>query len=235
MENLPIWVSGSIALITFLTAFFLYKATRSRLIIGISIILLLLQTVPGLKGFYQNTSSFPPPLPLLIGPGLIGIIILFVTKGGRKLIDSFDQRWMTWLSVIRIPVEFVLLTLFIYKQVPQVMTFEGRNFDILSGLSAPFIAYFGYTKRRISRPVLLLWNFICLGLLLNVVIHAVLAVPGPLQRLAFDQPNVAVLYFPFVWLPGFIVPAVLFTHLVNIKQLLSVQPSSLLSLQAKHL
>ena len=235
MENLPIWVSGAIALITFLTAFFLYKATRSRIIIGISIMLLLVQTVLGLKGFYQNTSSYPPPLPLLIGPGLLGIIILFVTRGGRELIDSFDQKWMTWLSVIRVPVEFVLLTLFIYKQVPQVMTFEGRNFDILSGLSAPFIAYFGYTKRKISKPALLIWNFVCLGLLLNVVIHAVLAVPGPLQRIAFDQPNVAVLYFPFVWLPGFVVPVVLFTHLVNIKQLLNVQPSSLRSLQAKHL
>lgn len=235
MANLPIWVSGSIALITFLTAFFLYKATKSKLILGITFVLLVVQTILGLKGVYQNTSSFPPPLPLLIGPGLIGIIILFLTRRGRKLIDSFDQRWMTWLSVIRVPVEFVLLTLFIYKQVPQVMTFEGRNFDILSGLSAPFIAYFGYTKRKISRPALVLWNFICLGLLLNVVIHAVLAVPGPLQRIAFDQPNVAVLYFPFVWLPGFVVPAVLFTHLVNIRQLLNAQPSSLLSLQAKHL
>jgi hypothetical protein len=235
MENLPIWVSWAIALTTFLAAFFLYKATRSRLILGISIILLLLQTILGLKGFYQNTSSFPPPLPLLIGPALIGIIILFSTRSGRKLLDSFDQRWMTWLSIIRIPVEFVLLALFIHKLVPREMTFEGRNFDILSGLSAPFIAYYGYTKRKVSRPVLLLWNFVCLGLLLNVVIHAVLAVPGPLQRIAFDQPNIAVLYFPFVWLPGFIVPAVLFAHLVNIRQLLNVQPSSLLSLQAKHL
>src|SRR5689334_15946732 len=103
MENLPFWVSGAIALITILTGFFLYKATRSRLIIGISLILLLLQTIFGLKGFYQNTNSIPPPLALLIGPGLIGIIILFATRGERRLIDSFDQRWMTWLSVIRLP------------------------------------------------------------------------------------------------------------------------------------
>jgi hypothetical protein len=235
METLPIWLSGSFVLITLLTARFLYKATHSRLILWISLLLLLVQTILGLKGYYKNTSSIPPPLPLLVLPALIGIIVLFITKDGRKLIDSFDQKLMTWLSVIRIPVEFILLTLFIYKQVPQVMTFEGRNFDILSGLSAPFIAYYGYTRKKINRPALLLWNFICLGLLLNVMLHAVLAVPGPLQKLAFDQPNVAVLYFPFVWLPGFVVPAVLFSHLVNIRQLLNAQPSSLLSLQAKHL
>jgi hypothetical protein len=235
MEKIPFFVSLGIMLITLLTAFFLYKATRSRLILGISFVFLLAQTVLGLNGVYTHTSSFPPPLLLLVGPGLVGIIILFVTSSGRKLIDTFDQRWMTWLSIIRVPVEFILLSLFIYKQIPQVMTFEGRNFDILSGLSAPFIAYFGYTRKRISRPALLCWNFLCLGLLLNVVIHAILAAPGPLQRIAFDQPNVAVLYFPFVWLPGFIVPAVLFSHLVNIRQLLNAQPSSLLSLQAKHL
>jgi hypothetical protein len=235
MENIPIFLSLGIMLITLLTGFFLYKATSSKMILGISCAFLLAQTILGLKGVYTHTSSFPPPLLLLVGPGLIGIIVLFATKSGRRLIDSFDQRWMTWLSVIRAPVEFILLALFIYKQIPQVMTFEGRNFDILSGLSAPFIAYFGYTRMKISRPALLLWNFLCLGLLLNVVIHAILAVPGPLQRIAFDQPNVAVLYFPFVWLPGFIVPAVLFSHLVNIRQLVNAQPSSLQSLQVKHL
>jgi len=161
--------------------------------------------------------------------------LLLVTKSGRKFTDSIDVKKLTLVHIVRVPVEITLFMLSTHKLIPELMTFGGRNFDILSGLSAPFIAYFGYTKGRISRPALLLWNFICLGLLLNVVIHAVLAVPGPLQRLAFDQPNIAVLYFPFVWLPGFVVPAVLFTHLVNIKQLLSAQPSSLLSLQAKHL
>jgi hypothetical protein len=68
------------------------------------------------------------------------------------------------------------------------------------------------------------WNFICLGLLLNIVINAILAAPFPFQQFAFDQPNRGVLYFPFIWLPGFIVPAVLLSHLVNIRQLLS-QPA----------
>lgn len=235
MENVPFFIKLAIMLITLVTAFFLYKATRSKLILFISLTLLLAQTILGLNGAYTHTSSFPPPLLMLVGPGLAGIIILFVTRSGRNLIDTFDQRWMTWLSVIRLPVELILLGLFIFKQIPQVMTFEGRNFDILSGLSAPFIAYFGYTRKKISRPALLLWNFLCLGLLLNVVVHAILAVPGPLQRIAFDQPNVAVLQFPFVWLPGFIVPAVLLSHLVNIRQLVNAQSSSLQSLPVKHL
>ncbi|MEO6499519.1 MAG: hypothetical protein ABIN95_10915 [Mucilaginibacter sp.] len=68
--------------------------------------------------------------------------------------------------------------------------------------------------------VALLWNFICLALLLNVVAHALLSAPFRFQQMAFEQPNVAILYFPFIWLPGFIVPAVLLCHLSAIRQLI---------------
>ena len=99
------------------------------------------------------------------------------------------------------------------------MTFEGRNFDILAGITAPIIAYFGLTKTTLSRQTILLWNFICLALLLNIVINALLSAPSPIQKFAFDQPNIAILNFPFSWLPTFIVPIVLFGHLTSIRQL----------------
>ena len=120
---------------------------------------------------------------------------------------------------MRIFVEIILLWLFLYKYIPKLMTFEGRNFDMLSGLSAPLIAYFGFTKNRLSKRFMLGWNVICLLLLLNIVVNAIFSVPFPFQQFGFDQPNVAVLYFPFVWLPCFIVPVVLFSHLVAIRRL----------------
>jgi len=55
--------------------------------------------------------------------------------------------------------------------------------------------------------------------LLNIVTTALLAAPTPFQRFAFDQPNVAVLYFPFVWLPACVVPIALLAHLVAIWRL----------------
>jgi hypothetical protein len=104
---------------------------------------------------------------------------------------------------------------------PELATFEGRNFDILSGLTAPFIWYYGFIKKKLKKGWLLAWNFICLGLLLNIVVHAVLSVPTPFQQLAFDQPAIAVLYYPFILLPAVIVPLVLFAHLVSIRQLMN--------------
>jgi hypothetical protein len=101
------------------------------------------------------------------------------------------------------------------------MTFEGRNPDILSGLTAPLIYWLAFRGGKTNRPLLIIWNLIALGFLINIVTHAFLSFPFPLQQLAFDQPNRAVLYFPFVWLPTIVVPIVLFCHLSSLWQLFS--------------
>jgi hypothetical protein len=128
---------------------------------------------------------------------------------------------LTILHIVRAPVELVLFWLFVYKAVPKLMTFEGRNFDVLSGLTAPLIYYFGFIKQYIGKKGILLWNFICLALLMNIVVNAILAAPFPIQQFGFDQPNIAVLYFPYIWLPCCIVPLVLLSHLATIKKLLN--------------
>jgi hypothetical protein len=110
--------------------------------------------------------------------------------------------------------------LYIYKTIPVEMTLEGRNFDILSGITAPFIFYFGFIKNKISKPFIIGWNIICFGLLLNVVLNSILSSPLLFQKFGFNQPNIAILYFPFALLPSLIVPIIFFSHLVVIKRLL---------------
>jgi len=44
------------------------------------------------------------------------------------------------------------------------MTFEGSNFDILAGLSAPLVFYLGFVKINLTKNTLLLWNAVCLPL-----------------------------------------------------------------------
>lgn len=186
------------------------------------IIWLALQAMVALKEVYKKDVHSLPPKIMLFGilPAIIIIVLLFLTTKGRRFIDSLPLPGLTYLHIIRIPVEIVLLWLFLNKAVPRLMTFEGRNFDILSGITAPLIAYFGITKGKLTRGFILLWNFVCLGLLLNIVINALFSVPSPIQKLAFVQPNIAILNFPFVWLPTFIVPIVLLSHLISIRRLL---------------
>lgn len=220
MQNLPLYISLIFGLTTLLTVAFFYRASGNSIKTAIILIAwLALQTGVGLTGFYTVTNDFPPRFLLLVLPPLVLIMSLFTTSGGRQYLDKLDVSTLTLLHTIRIPVEMVLFWLFVNKAVPGLMTFEGRNYDILSGLSAPIVFYFGFVKKQLGKTSLLIWNFICLGLLIHIVTLAVLSAPFPFQQLAFDQPNVAVLYFPFNWLPCCVVPLVLLSHLASIRQL----------------
>ena len=179
----------------------------------------MVQAMLAINGFFDNNMTLPPRFVLAVGPPLLVIIVLFLTKGGRRFIDSLPLSSLTWLQTVRVPVEIVLYWLMIEKTIPQLMTFEGRNFDILAGVTAPFVAWYTFDKGKLGRGFLLGWNIVCLLLVLNIVINAALSVETPLQQFAFDQPNRAVLVFPYIWLPAFIVPVVIFSHLASIRQL----------------
>jgi len=221
MENLPLSLSLSFGFITLLTIWIFFKASKnSKPTLIVLMLWLLVQSVIGLSGFYTVTRTTPPRFPLLILPPLLLIVVLFTTQKGRNYIDSFDVKTLTLLHTIRIGVELILLGLFLNKAIPQLMTFEGRNLDILSGITAPFIFYFGFVKKRLSPALIIGWNVLCIALLINIVVCAILSVDTNFQRFAFDQPNRAVLYFPFVLLPSLIVPLVFFAHLIAIRKLL---------------
>lgn len=222
MEHIPNHISIIFILTTLLAVYLFYKASRqSKTALIIILLWLGLQTVLGLSGFYSVTNSIPPRIIFLGLPPLVLIISLFMTSKGKEFLDSMNLKVLTILHVIRIPVELVLYALFVNKAIPELMTFEGRNFDILSGLSAPLVYAFYFFKKQMSNRTLLIWNIICLGLLLNIVINAVLSVPTPIQQFAFDQPNIAVLCFPYNWLPACVVPLVLLSHLAAIRQLIN--------------
>jgi hypothetical protein len=206
---------------TLATAFLFYKSTKQS-VISLAILMgwLVLQSAIAVSGFYTVTDTMPPRFALAIIPPLSLIVGMFATRRGRAFMDSLSPDWLTLLHVVRIPVEMVLYWLFVQGTVPQLMTFEGSNLDILSGLTAPVVFVIGYRLPYLKPWLILIWNFCCLGLLCNVVYHGILSVPGPLQRFSFEQPNIALTHFPYLWLPCLIVPLVLFSHLVVVRRLL---------------
>lgn len=227
LPELPLFVYLVFLLSVILTLFFLTKSLQHVLqkssVVIITIVLLAwmaIQAVLAYSGFYLDFNVIPPRFPIAIGIPLLVIILLFAIPKTRKTLGQLPLTWLTYLHVVRIPVEITIWYWCLHEYVPELITFEGRNFDIIAGLTAPLIAFYGIKRGIISKGRVLLWNFICLGLLLNVVILAVLSAPLPFQQFAFDRPNVAVFYFPNIWLPALIVPAVLFAHLVSIYQLI---------------
>lgn len=228
IEGLPIYGPIVFLLTTLATIWFLVKAAEparkislpSRLLFFLLPLWMLLTGFLSTTGFYRKAEAIPPRImAFAILPAVLCIAAYFLFFR-QSFVNLLTLKWLTILHVIRIPVEIVLLWLFQAGQVPQIMTFEGRNFDILSGITAPIIYWLAFRNGGTNRPLLIAWNLFALGLLANIVSIAVLSFPSVFQRFAFEQPNVGLTYLPFIWLPAIVVPIVLFAHLTSLYKLI---------------
>jgi len=130
------------------------------------------------------------------------------------MLSKRDDRVSTFLHTVRLPIEIILLELYLNKMIPQLMTFEGRNFDAVLGITAPIVGYL-YLKKRISKIKLIAWNVIGVFFICFILVNAILSSELPFQQFAFDQPNRALNFFPFILLPAVIVPIVIWTHITD--------------------
>jgi len=170
--------------------------------------------------FFHNWSAMPPRLALAVLPPLIFEIVLIKSKRFVGIIRAVPQHWLMLIQSFRIAMEIILLMLFLENIIPKQMTFEGRNFDIIVGFTALVIAHFAY-RSGVSRKLIIGWNIFGLILLANIVVVAILSAPLPFRVFMNEPANTVVAYFPFVWLPGFLVPVAYTMHFISIKKCLA--------------
>lgn len=229
MEEIPPYISLVFVATTFATfGFAVYSVKtsfgkeKSKFPIAYGVFLIAWLAITGILAnnlFFYDLEFVPPKLFLFVAFFLLTGLIPFLFKSQRELLKNMPITSLTYLHIIRVPVEIVLWWLFLEGKVPEDMTFEGMNYDILSGITAPFAAIFlvgGKTKYRFGA---IAWNILAIILLFNVVIRAIMATPFFYDAALFETPNVAVLFSPFVWLPTFIVPLVLLAHITSLYQL----------------
>lgn len=232
IEGLPLYVPVVFLLTTLATVWFLLAAAKSvgrdlfsyKLLVFLLPFWLLLTGFLATTPFYRDVEAMPPRVFLYGVWPAVGLVIVYFVFFRQTVVEKLSIKQLTLLHTVRFPVELVLLWLYQAGQVPQLMTFEGWNFDILSGITAPIVYFLAFRNGGVNRTLLITWNVIALGLLANIVTLAVLSFQGPMQRLAFDQPNVGVTFLPYIWLPAIIVPIVLFSHLASLWQLIVRRP-----------
>lgn len=183
-------------------------------IIGWTIVI----SVLSLMGFFNNFQTIPPRQMIVLIVPLITIIWAIRTDTGREIIKHSSIHSVIYLQTFRIAVEFLLWMLFLQDLVPVQLTLEGKNFDILSGLTAPFIGLL-LARRALPRFAAIFWNFVCLGLLINIVSMAILSMPTPFRVFLNDPANTIVATFPVIWLPGLLVPLAYGLHFYSLQQL----------------
>jgi len=152
------------------------KKISTRLLVGL-VFWAAFVSAWSLSGHMANFEMFPlNVLPILIIP-FATILVISFSKTFREIIIHVPAANLVRLQSFRIFVEILLWALFIQNQLRVQMTFEGRNFDVLTGLSAPLVAYL-ISRQKLSPTFLFIWNVLCLGLLANIVGVAILSMPG---------------------------------------------------------
>ncbi|MFK8102657.1 MAG: hypothetical protein AB8G15_09035 [Saprospiraceae bacterium] len=216
IANLPLWINLLFVATVALTVILFHFANGKPNKLSFWILLWsLTHSILAYVGFYQNTEVFPPRVGLVLLPATFLIGWACTPKAQTWFSKARNTKISTFLHLVRFPVEIVLFQLFVYDMVPLLMTFEGRNFDIIMGLTAPIVGIF-YLKNWIGKRVLLGWNIVGLFLVLFILVNGILSAELPFQQFGFEQPNKAILYFPFILLPATIVPLVIWTHLSDI-------------------
>ncbi len=164
-----------------------------------------------------------PPLPMLLSLPAVGLAMFCArSRFGGRLAGAIPAYVLMGLESFRIVVEFLLHELFLIGLVPRMLTYEGANFDVLIGLSAPFVAWLLATKRLAPRGAIA-WNLVGIAMVANVVVRSILTTPGPTRLIDTEIANQAVTLFPYTFIPGFLAPLAVLLHVLAIRGLRSTQ------------
>jgi hypothetical protein len=191
---------------------------------GVAVAVLLawlaLTAVLAAMGRLSDFTALPPRVVPFILIGNLAAIVVAASALGKRLAHATPIGWLIGVQVFRVAVEVTLALLYHSGVVPVQMTFEGRNWDILVGLTALPVAWLA-GHGRLPRPWLLGWNLLGLGLLANIVVISILSMPTPLRAFPEGPANTFIATAPYIWLPTVLVPTALGAHLLAFRHLLT--------------
>ena len=178
-----------------------------------------------LTGLLTLTTAFrsfepPPPFLITVLVGVIGVVALVLSPLGKEIVGGASLAGLVLFQGFRFPLELLMHRAYTEGLMPVQMSYDGRNLDILTGMSALILGSI-LLWTQLPKALIWIWNVAGLGLLVNVVGVAILSTPVPFRQFHNDPPNVWILDVPFVWLPMVMVTAALFGHLAVGVKLLS--------------
>ena len=182
---------------------------------------LAVQAAFSISGFFSDFSTIPPRLVFVPLTGIFVTLLISFSKWFTDLLKVIPPQWLVYFQSFRILVELLLWLACMRGLVPQQMTFEGYNFDVLSGIFALPVGLVLARNKPYARSLAILYNIVGLLLLFNIVTIAVLSMPTPFRQFMNEPANTIVAQFPFIYLPGVLVVLAFAFHIFSLRQLLT--------------
>ena len=197
------------------------KVRNKRLILGFGLISWLVYIyLIGVSGFLLNY-DFPPRFFIfLVLPAFIFTGIFIYKNRKSEWINNIPKSWLIYFQTFRIGVEVLFVYSISVGLLNKEVTWEGYNFDLLMGISAPLIGLLVFNWKLIPQKIALWWNYLGIFILMSVIFLFVSSLYFP-QLYGSETPLLpkSAGSFPSVLIAGFLMPSAIFIHFLSIVQL----------------
>lgn len=205
-------------------AFRILAGDKVKMGLALRIGVLLWLGVPAIlafRGLFFQMGATPPYLMRIVIPMALLIVVFTLSSWGKWTAERLPLSFLVGLQAFRFPLEILLFALASRELLPKEMTLSGYNFDIVTGFVA--LVLWVLLHRQLA-PRWALWAFNILGtiLLFTVVTIAILSFPEPFGL--FTPTTLLVAFYPWIWLPTFLVQLALLAHLLVYRKLLLPPP-----------
>jgi len=201
---------------------------RKILLVGALVVWQIYMYVLGSSGILMDY-SFPPKFALLMIIPIFAFTAVFAYKNkDSEWLLKIPAAWLIYFQSFRVFVEI----LFVYTVAEGILhteaSIEGYNYDMLLGASAPIIALLVFQKKILSKKALVWWNLLGLTVFASIIFVFMTSLYLPqmygsdiaLLPKAFGQ-------YPYMTVPGFLMPAAVFIHVLSLIQLRKMAKTSI--------
>src|SRR3954470_9455480 len=140
--------------------------------------------VAALSGWLGRFDLRPPPMVIWFASMVVMTLALAWSPFGRRFADKLPFVALIGFQAFRLPLELVMHRAVAAGIMPNVMSYTGYNFDIVTGATALPLALYAW-RRTVPRWLIALWNVT--GQILLFVVAAVALAASPLFRAFGDD------------------------------------------------
>ena len=115
------------------------------------------QAAAALSGVLGRFELRPPPIVIWFASMIADDARAGVVAFGRRFADKLPFVALIGFQAFRLPLELVMHRAAVAGIMPNVMSFTGYNFDIVSGATALPLALYAW-RRPLPRWLIVLWN-----------------------------------------------------------------------------
>ena len=176
-----------------------------------------------LAGFFQTPVFEISGIPfthvnyLILGPVILGSLLIWLSPTTRALIDTFAPHRVMLIETAR-AIGAVFLVRYFEGSLPGIFALPAGIGDLFIGATAPVISYLYRTRGEHVRKLAIGWNILGLAELAMSFVMGYLAfglkvIPG------IDTSVNIQTAFPLVLIPGFGVPLMILMHIIALRLL----------------